>query len=322
MNVPSCQSRGEKSIVNARSKNLGTWRRDALVRASTMRAMKKWAPAVALGFTVLATQSLAAPSATASSIPGSTVRAFPASSPVNNLATKAPFRANCPSGQRVLGGGALTVGGVHAVITELQPIHTDSGDSFEATAAADQSGIPVAWNFQVFAFCATVPAALGVQISSHTNAPTSATTDQAGVDCPSGQLIGAGGKIDNGNGQVDLGLFTNSSGPFPTRSAAFAKEDADGFAGNYTVTGYSICAHPNVFGDFQQFKTGSAKATSIACPAGLGLIGLAGGTAVPGAHLQKIAPHTTNSPTVGDFGAQSSIGLSDLSMETTVFCAK
>jgi hypothetical protein len=86
----------------------------------------------------------------------------------------------------------------------------------------------------VFAFCASVPNALGVEIIRHTNAPTSSGTDQAPTQCPAGKsLIGAGGKIANGNGQVDLGIFTNSSGPFPFGSAAFA----------------------NVFGDFQQFKT-------------------------------------------------------------------
>ena len=85
-----------------------------------------------------------------------------------------------------------------------------------------------------------------MEIVPHTNAPTSAGTDQAWTQCPAGKsLIGAGGKIDNGSGQVDLGTFTNSSGPFLFGSAAFAKEDADGFAGTYTVTGYSICARAN-----------------------------------------------------------------------------
>ncbi|GAA2130672.1 hypothetical protein GCM10009727_22750 [Actinomadura napierensis] len=275
-----------------------------------------------LGLLVLASQTLGAPSAGATSIPVGSVHAVSASSPVNTLASKEPFRAKCPSGQRVLGGGALTVGGVHAVITELQPIHTAAGDSFEANAAADQFGIPVAWNFQVFAFCATVPDALGLRITSHANAPTSNPNDQAAVGCTTGQVIGAGGKIDNGNGQVDLGLTTNTSGSFPTSVAAFAKEDADGFAGNYTVTGYSVCAKANVFGDFQQFKTGAVQQASVPCPPGTGLIGLAGSTSVPGAHLQQIAPHTANAPTLGDFGVQTSVPRSEpLSMETIVFCA-
>ena len=283
----------------------------------------------ALGIAGLATQVLGAAPAGAASIPPGTVHVVEKQSPFNNLASKS-FSANCPAGQRVLGGGAFTVGGIHAVITELQPIHTTGGDSFKVSAAADQFGIPGVWSFQVFAFCAAVPDALGVQIVPHTNAPTSGGTDQAPTQCPAGKfLIGAGGKIANGNGQVDLGIFTNSSGPFASGSAAFAKEDADGFAGSYTVTGYSVCAQPNLFGDFQQVKRDfNATAASptpppVACPSGLRLTGLAGGTTTPGTHLQEIAPHTTTAPNLADFGAQSSIPpTGPWPMETTVFCAK
>ncbi|MGW3425863.1 hypothetical protein [Streptomyces phaeochromogenes] len=319
----------EKDIVKARSKIFGTLVTSASAGALNIRSMRKWAPAVALGLTVLATQALGASPAAAASIPAGSVQVVTKPSPVNTLATKEPFRANCPAGQRVLGGGALTVGGVHAVITEMQPIHTANGDSFEVTAAADQFGVAVAWNFQVFAFCASVPAALGVEIVSKTNAPTSGGTDQAAAPCPAGkQLIGAGGKIANGNGQVDLGIFTNSSGSFATTSAAFAKEDADGFAGNYTVTGYSVCARPTVFGDFQQVKTqfsttAASQKRPLSCPSGLRLTGLAGGIAAPGTHFQEIAPRTTNAPNIADFGAQSSIPPSGpWTMETTIFCAK
>ena len=128
---------------------------------------------------------------------------------------------------------------------------------------------------------------------------------------------------------MDLGIFTNSSGPFPFGTAAFAKEDADGFAGNYTVTGYTVCALNNVFGDIQQFKT-SASVTSgqsqpppVACPTGLRLTDLAGGTAAPGAHLQRLSPRGTNAPSLADFGVQSSIPQpGPIPVETTVFCAK
>jgi hypothetical protein len=293
------------------------------------RSTKKWAPAVALGLAVLAAQALAAAPAAATSIPPGSVKVVVAQYPFDRLAAKS-FSANCQPGQRVLGGGAFTVGGVHAVITELQPIHTTGGDSFKVSAAADQFGITVAWSFQVFAFCASVPATLGVQIVPHTNLPTSAGNDQAGTQCPAGKsLIGAGGKIDNGNGQADLSIFTNSSGPFVSGSAASALEDADGFAGRYTVTGYSVCAQANVFGDFQQFKTqtaaisASSQSATIACPSGLRLTGLAGGMGTPGTHLQRLSPNQTNAPSIANFGGQSSIlPMGPWSMETTVFCAK
>lgn len=311
--------------MGAHRKTFGTLAEGASA-ASNSHPRRKWAIAVVLGLAVLAIQALGVTPASAASIPVGSVKAVPGQSLVNTQTSKSAS-ASCPPGQRVLGGGAFTVGGVHAVITELQPIHTAGGDSFKVTAAADQFGISVAWGFQVYAFCASVPAALGVEIVPHTNAPTSAGTDQASTQCPAGKsLIGAGGKIDNGGGQVDLGTFTNSSGPFPFGSAAFAKEDADGFAGTYTVTGYSICARANAFGDFQQLKTASSAPdhkANVSCPSGLRLIGLGGGTSVPGTHLQRLTPNVTNAPGIGNFGSQSSISITEpWSMETTVFCAK
>ncbi|MFJ2262640.1 hypothetical protein ACIOKD_30755 [Streptomyces sp. NPDC087844] len=325
----SFQTTREKDTVKARSKIFATSVMGTSANALNSHSVRKGASAVAFGLAVLATQGLGTPPAAAASIPPGSVTVVAKSSPVNTLATKVPFRADCPAGQRVLGGGAFTVGGVHAVITEMQPIHTASGDSFEVSAAADQFGISVGWNFQVFAFCASVPATLGVEIVSQTNAPTSGATDQTSAQCSTGkQLIGAGGKIANGNGQVDLGIATNASGSFANRSAAIAKEDADGFAGNYTVTGYSVCARPTAFGDFQQVKTQSnttaaSQKRSLSCPSGLRLTGLAGNTAAPGTHLQEIAPLTTTAPNIASFGAQSSVPQNGpWTMETTVFCAK
>jgi hypothetical protein len=289
------------------------------------RSMRKWALVMALGVGALAVEALGAAPAMAASGLGP-VHAVIKQSPSDHRAAKT-FSASCNPGERVLGGGALTVGGVHAVITEMRPIHTPTVDSFEVSAAADQFGISVAWSFQVFAFCATAPAPLDVEIVSHTNPPTSGGTDQAGVDCPGGKyLIGAGGKIDNGNGQVDLGMFTGSSGPFVFRSAAFAKEDADGYSGNYTVTGYSVCAR-GTFGDFQQVKTQvstsmPSQTSSVACPSGMRLTGVAGGTVLPGTHLQDITSLLANSPVRAHFGAQASVLPSEpWSMEMTVFCA-
>jgi hypothetical protein len=204
----------------------------------------KWAATLGVALAVLAGVALSAAPAAAATLPFGTVKAATASYPPDRLSVKPPFSVTCPAGQRVLGGGALTVGGIHAVITEMQPIHPLTGpDRFEVAAAADQFGISIAWGFQVFAFCAIVPASLQLEIIPHTNLPTSAGTDQAGTQCSPGKfLMGTGGKIDNGGGQVDLGMFPNSSGQIAFGSAAFAKEDLDGFAGQYTVTGYSVSA--------------------------------------------------------------------------------
>lgn len=293
------------------------------------RSTKKWVAAVAMGVAVLASQAVGAAPASATTIPPGSVRVIVAQTPFDNLPAKS-FSATCPAGQRVLGGGAFTVGGIHAVITEMQPIHTTLVDSFKVSAAADQFGIAGVWSFQVFAFCATVPSALGLEIVSHPNPPTSAPSDRATAQCPAGKLlIGAGGKIDNGNGQVDLSLFTDNNGQTATAAQAFGKEDVDGFAGSYTVTGYSVCAVQFVPGDIQQLKTGVATLTgsslssTVACPSGLRLTGLAGGTTEPGTHMQRLSPRSTMGPNLADFGSQSSVPPPrGFSMQTTVFCAR
>ena len=294
---------------------------------------RMWAATLGVALAVPAGLALSAAPAAAATLPFGTVKAVSVQSPPDRLSVKS-FSATCPAGQRVLGGGAFTVGGIHAVITEMQPIHPSTGlDSFKVTAAADQFGIAVAWSFQVDAFCATVPASLQLEIISHTNPPTSAGTDQAGTRCSPGKFVlGTGGKIDNGGGQVDLGMFPNNSAGIASGSAAFAKEDLDGFAGQYTVTGYSVCGRPNrILDDFTMVRDdlrapGGAPSLkgSVGCPPGMAVTGLAGGADTPGTHFQEIAPTTAGRPaTRATFGAQASVTPSGpWQMSVFVFCAR
>lgn len=284
------------------------------------------------GLTVLAAQAFSAAPAAASTLPVGTVKAVVTQTPFDTRPVKT-FSAQCPAGQRVLGGGALTVGGVHAVITEMQPIHPTTGvDRFEVTAAADQFGIAGVWSFQVFAFCAAVPASMQLEIVSHTNAPTSQFEDQANTHCSPGKtLIGTGGKIDNGHGQVDLGMVPNSSGVVASGSAAIGTEDADGFAGLYTVTGYSVCARANQFLDFQMVRTSSVAPQgqsslrqTVFCPSGMAVTGLAGLADPIGSHLQLIRPDRANGPAFSATFVTQAVPppLSQLRLDATVFCAR
>jgi hypothetical protein len=297
-----------------------------------VRVKTIWAAALGAAVAVLAAQALSSAPAAAATLPFGTVRAFEKQSPFDAQPVKS-FSTACPAGERVLGGGAFTVGGVHAVITEMQPIHPATGvDTFKVTAAADQFGIAGTWSFQVFAFCAVVPAGAQLEIKPHTNLPTSFGTDQASTQCSPGKLlIGTGGKIDNGGGQVDLGMFPNSNGQLATGSAAFAKEDADGFAGQYTVTGYSVCAKPNLLDDFRMVRASFRAAAGVpsqktvaSCPSGMALTGLAGATVLPGTHLQQIRSNTANTAAnLATFGAQSSVTPAEAwDMDTAVFCAR
>jgi len=280
---------------------------------------------------VLAVLSVGTVPAEAATLPVGTVKAVVEQAPFDTRPVKT-FSAHCPAGQRVLGGGALTVGGIHAVITEMQPIHPATGvDTFEVTVAADQFGIVGAWSFQAYAFCAVVPAGLQLEIVSHPNPPTSNFSDQAVAQCPPGKrLIGTGGKIDNGQGQVDLGTVPSGSGPGASRSAAISTEDADGFAGLYTVTGYSVCAVPSQITDIEMVRKffvapagQSSLRQTVSCPAGMALTGLAG-FAGSGEHLQFIRPDAANAPASSATFAAQAVALPTfpVQMDVTVFCAR
>ncbi|WP_203994470.1 hypothetical protein [Virgisporangium aurantiacum] len=296
-----------------------------------MRVSRMWAAA---GLAVAAVVAAGAVPAQAATLPFGTVRSIVQQVPFSTANPKT-FALPCNAGERVLGGGAFTVGGVHAVITEMQPIHPATGpDSFQVTAAADQFGIAGTWSMQVFAFCAVVPASVQLEIRTLTNPPTSATVDQAVTRCSPGKVVmSTGGRIDNGNGQVDLGTVPTSSGILATGSSAIAKEDADGFAGFYTVTGYSVCGRPNLLAsDFQMRRVQVAAAAGVSslsnltfCPSGTQLTGFAGYTDLFGTHLQRLTPNLAGGRTAfgGTFGAQSSVTPTFAwNMDTTIFCAQ
>lgn len=293
-----------------------------------------WAATLVGALVMLGVQATAAGPAAAATLPFGTVRALAVQSTPDTLAKKS-FSAFCNPGERVTGGGAFTVGGVHAVITEMQPIQNLAArDSFKVTAEADQFGIAGVWSFQVFAFCATPPASAAIEIVRKTNPPLTGGADQAFAPCPAGKLlIGTGGKIDNAGGQMDLGMFPNSNGTLASGSAAFAKPDADGYSGTYTVTGYSVCAKPNnLLDDFRQQRVSftapalqtSQKQVPPGCPSGSALSGLAGATVLPGTHLQQIRPNTANGPAnLATFGAQATIVPTEAwQMDTTMFCVR
>lgn len=286
------------------------------------RLHRAGAAALAMGLAVLGVQAISAAPAAAATLPPGSVKRVNTLSPFD-VRTAKSFSADCAPGQRVLGGGAFTVGGIHAVITEMQPVHPATGvDSFEVSAAADQFGIAGPWGIQVFAFCATVPSTMELEIVSHTDLPTSNTVHDASLRCPSGKiLVGGGGKIDNGGGQVDLG--TGLAGV--TTIGAFAKEDADGYAGFYTDTVYGVCASSSIINDYSVVRTSNGSTApnlteTLACPTGMELTGITAETDLPGTHLQQIRPTQAN---LAIFGTQSSVPpRGTWGLDYAVFCMK
>jgi hypothetical protein len=265
--------------------------------------------------------------AAATTIPPGSVQVF-----VNSILdpNNKTVRADCPAGKRVVGGGALTAGGAHVIISEERPVSDARGDGFVITAEEDQVGVAGVWSAQSFAFCA--PAPPGYQIVPMPGAPTSASATSTTAQCPPGKfLIGSGGQITGGLGQVDLGMFPNGgNGSLANASAAFAKEDADGFAGNYQVNSFAICASQNAIGDFAVFRALSAtdtnpnKTVTVACQNGLRATGTAGLTDVPnGTHIQFARPNVTNAPSQVTVAAAAAAPVSrSWTIDATVFCAR
>jgi hypothetical protein len=268
--------------------------------------------------------------ASASTIPAGSVQVVVGTSPANS--NNKSVRANCPAGKRVLGGGVLTAGGAHVIISETRPISDALGDGYLVTAQEDQFGVAGAWVVQSFAFCADAPP--GLQIVATTGPPTSDAVFAIPAQCPPRKfLVGSGGQVTGGVGQVDLGSFPNGGGPFgglANASTAFAKEDADGFAGTYQVSSFAICASQNVSGDFSVFQAASAtdtnpsKSVTVACQTGLRATGAAGFTQFPnGTHVQFAKPSTTTAPSQVEVAATESLPTSEAwSVVGTVFCAK
>jgi hypothetical protein len=290
------------------------------------RTRRSWTAVLGLGVAVLAAQGLAVAPAAATTIPAGSVEVKTALSPFS-LGNKTQ-RVNCPAGKVALGGGSQTSGGPHLVITEARPISDPAGNGFVVTAQVDQVGVTSPWTVTVFAFCAVAPP--GYEVIPQVNPPTTAFSDAALARCSAGKnAIGSGGQITGGNGQVNLTMGPNNLSGVASASGAEAAEDADGFAGNYQLTAYAICARQNVFFDFQiasdQTLTDSmaVKRLTVTCPSGYRATAGAFSGVGLGANLLFFRPNVLNAPASIDFAASApptSTGIWNLS--GVVFCAR
>jgi hypothetical protein len=287
---------------------------------------KRW-NGLLVALSLVAVQVVVAPQASGTTIPPGSVHVESNQSNVDTATSKAA-RANCPAGQRAVGGGVLTTGGAHVVVTELRPISDAMGDGFTATAAADQFGVIGTWAVTVFTYCATPPP--GLEVVPKTNPPSSQHNDQVQAFCSPGKnIIGSGGRITGGGGQVDLSLSPNNSQGVASASSASALEDADGFDGNYQVTSYAICATMNQFPDFQLVRASSPNDTTttkkvfVSCPNGYRLTGGAAGVGIRGAHVQFFRPNLANAPSLIEASATTGVSLNgNWAVDAVAYCAR
>jgi hypothetical protein len=187
--------------------------------------------------------------------------------------TTKQLAAVCPAGKRVLGGGAEIVNGQGQVVLQrLQPRRTATDDRFAVSAREDGSGYANAWRLRAYAICADpLP---GQQIIAST-ATVSSDAQQSLVGiCPTGQReVGFGGRINNGAGQVRLTDLYDFFGPPSSLLIVGAREDSDGYAGQWSLSSYTICADESATTGFVLAGAISPansqnKSVTVTCPAG------------------------------------------------------
>ncbi|MFF5289114.1 hypothetical protein [Paractinoplanes globisporus] len=209
--------------------------------------------------------------------------------------------ASCPAGKRILGGGGEIGGGsftttAHIGITELRPVTSGTGDAYEVSASEDQVGEPGNWSLTAHAICANPVPGLQIVTAVRAQPPTSDAFQQGGAQCPSGtNLIGTGGRVEGGEGQVRMNTAARQ---FPASTLLNASEDADGFAGTWFLIGYAVCVPTTA--DLQVVRADSipestpvaVQSASASCPAGM-VVTDAAGEAFNGRTAMIVRPFAT-----------------------------
>jgi hypothetical protein len=145
----------------------------------------------------------------------------------------------CPAGKQVLGaGGDLTGGASQVMMDDITP--NAALTQVTVFGAEDGSGFAGNWTVTAFAICATpVPGLQRVAATSPTNSSNKGVT----ASCPVGKrVLGAGGDITGGAGQVLMHEIRPNSALTSVTVHAF--EDENGTTANWTLRAYAICANP------------------------------------------------------------------------------
>ncbi|NBE81267.1 hypothetical protein [Micromonospora rubida] len=143
--------------------------------------------------------------------------------------------ASCGT-KKVIGMGGRINSGLGDVVLD-QVVPSSDLTSVTVRAVAVQGTSPTGWSVTSFAVCATAPAGLERIVVTGTSSSDPQRTHLR--TCPAGKaLYSAGADINAGNGQVLLNAINITSG---TTVRVRATEDADGFAGTWSLNGYGIC---------------------------------------------------------------------------------
>ncbi len=183
--------------------------------------------------------------------------------------------AFCPAGTVVSGGGGyLTAPAAahqgHVALDRLEPLDNGSGFTAGMREVGAYAGL---WRLSTDALC--LPAPLGWDVVSGT-APVG--TQVATVGCGTKSVIGVGGRINNGNGDVVLDYVVPSA---DLKSVTVRGTPVDGLNPlDWSVTAYAVCAYAT---GLQRvlFTTPAASLAHVglnwSCPAGMGLYSVGAG---------------------------------------------
>jgi hypothetical protein len=152
-------------------------------------------------------------------------------------------RASCPAGKEVVGGGGAPFlfssdfGKVRLI--ELRPAHSNNGDGYVVSAMVIGAVPTDTWVLEADAICADpIP---GLYEVGGAGALGSAPVQSAEATCRPGEaVLGGGGLLRNPGFQADLRTVAPS--PTGDRFVVQGGEDVDGYAKNWSVVAYAICA--------------------------------------------------------------------------------
>jgi hypothetical protein len=162
-------------------------------------------------------------------------------------------RAICPSGTRVLGGGARIVNGEGSVMLRIaKPFRSRTGvEGYLAQADELETGYGGSWSISSTAVCGNALPGLELVESAEQTGSATNPLMAATVECPSGKaVLGMGGTVVDGsnqkvNGRVSLtavapGAITNGRA---TSVTAFGRQDNRGdYSLSFTVKATAVCA--------------------------------------------------------------------------------
>ena len=265
---------------------------------------------VALGSLLTVAASTAAPAGAQSApvVQGLVKVQSPAISNSNRYKTEV---ATCPGSKKVVGGGGWTMTTdpdeeESVALTRLEPSDNVDGagaDGYIATAAETQPGVGGDWWVQAYALCADASSVPGWDINAAYTTTASDPKQQLSVGCDNAgqKVIGTGARIGiNALGQGEVVLQQAAALFTGLRARAQAQEDGTGYAGQWWLGAYAICAstpsgYEVVTGGSAQAQSETSKWVEASCSSGNQLLSAGAFTTVdvpPNISLQTVYPRS------------------------------